>query len=576
LTLIAACSTPERDLNEAAGGDAAGGNEDGAGKSSTSAGKGGGGANGGSDGSSGSQDAGEGGGGTGPVDSCVGVVCDSPPASSCTSAKEYQTFDNLGSCNEGSCSYAEHRIACTCEGGACTTDPCVTVTCEAPPTPICADPDTLTTYAAVGECDLGSCSYAPTNKTCAFGCASGACKADPCLSVMCDMPPANKCKNATTRTTYAATGTCGDGECDYAATDSSCPSNQACGGQGVCALCKTDASCGPTCAACDGATPKCKTQSSASVCVGCLSNADCSGANPVCNTGTNTCQARPSCLGLSKTCGPNGNQDCCASSVVTGGTFNRSNEPAYPATVSNFRLDNFEVTVGRFRKFVAAYSQTMIASGAGKNPNNPNDTGWNTAWNASLPADAAALKSSLVNCMLPTYATWTDSVGTASSESLPIDCVTWFAAEAFCIWDGGRLPTEAEWNYAAAGGTAQRNYPWGGAAPDCSYANYASDGGNCVGPSGGPNPVGSEAPKGNGVYGQTDLAGNIEEWVQDWFAEPYPTPCNNCANLAVGDYRVSRGGHSKGAASTLLTAGRSAYQPTTVYDYLGVRCARAP
>jgi len=445
-----------------------------------------------------------------------------PPAASCTGAMEYQTYDNLGSCSEGECTYAEHRIACICKDGACTTDPCVTVTCGT--------------------------------------------------------PPAAKCKDDDTKTTYAATGTCNSGTCTYAATDADCPSNQACSGQGACAVCKTDASCGASCAACGGSTPKCKSQSSsASACVGCLSNADCGGATPVCNTSSNTCQARPSCNGLAKTCGPSGNQDCCASGVVTGGTFNRGNDPAYPATVSTFRLDNYEVTVGRFRKFVAAYSQNMIASGAGKNPNNASDTGWNTAWNANLPASAAALKSSMTNCIQGRQ-TWTDTPGSAATESLPANCVSWFEAQAFCIWDGGRMPTEAEWNYAAAGGTAQRNYPWGGAAPDCSYANFAPDSGNCVDSSGGGvvvNRVGSEAPKGDGVYGQSDLSGNVSEWVQDWYVDPYPGNCNNCANLSGSGSRSMRGGHASSVASIQLTSYRSSAPPDFTYDNFGVRCARA-
>jgi sulfatase modifying factor 1 len=144
----------------------------------------------------------------------------------------------------------------------------------------------------------------------------------------------------------------------------------------------------------------------------------------------------------------------------------------YPAEVSDFRLDTYEVTVGRFRKFVAAYSQTMIAAGAGANPNNASDTGWSTAWNASLDAGSEALATAL-KCF-GSYQTWTDAPGSAAAESLPINCIDWFEAEAFCIWDGGRLPTEAEWNYAAAGGTQQRVYPWGSTAPDCSYANFGS------------------------------------------------------------------------------------------------------
>ncbi len=120
-------------------------------------------------------------------------------------------------------------------------------------------------------------------------------------------------------------------------------------------------------------------------------------------------------LGLAATCGPNGNGDCCASSPVTGGTFYRSYDglapytaKTAPATVSDFQLDTYEITVGRFRKFVAAYSQTMIAQGAGANPNDPSDTGWDTAWNASLETNATRL-SDVLRCNA-TYETWKGSV----------------------------------------------------------------------------------------------------------------------------------------------------------------------
>jgi sulfatase modifying factor 1 len=306
----------------------------------------------------------------------------------------------------------------------------------------------------------------------------------------------------------------------------------------------------------------------------------------VCTDSPSVC-THPSCAGLAKTCGPNGNGDCCASPVVTGitsATFYRSYDgvtPGYtskaaPAQVSDFRLDAYEITVGRFRKFVAAYSQTMIAEGAGANPNNPSDTGWSTAWNTNLAANATTLAAAL-RCG-PPYQTWTDDVGSRAAESLHINCLDWYEAEAFCIWDGGRLPTEAEWNYAASGGTEQRVHPWGSEAPDCTYANYYGRAGgtdNCVLPgTGATNAVGSESPKGDGRFGQADLAGNVWEWVQDWHASPYTKPCNDCADLTAGSHRGVRGGGFFDSASLQLSSFRSNDAPSDHDISIGARCAR--
>ena len=277
-----------------------------------------------------------------------------------------------------------------------------------------------------------------------------------------------------------------------------------------------------------------------------------------------------SCMGLASTCGPLGDRDCCASSVVPGGTFNRSNDVASPATVSEFRLDTYEITVGRFRKFVAAFVQPP--AGSGKNPNNSSDTGWDATWNTdgSLDMTAASLVDALkCNVM---HQTWTDSVVSAAGESLPIDCLDWYEAEAFCIWDGGRLPTEAEWNYAASGGAEQRAYPWSNPPSsttiDATYAVY--NGLNLVAV------VGSKSPKGDGKWGQSDLAGNILEWVQDYYATPYPVPCANCADLSLAPNRTLRGGSSNFDASNELTSYRDGGSaPFGNGFFFGARCARS-
>lgn len=296
----------------------------------------------------------------------------------------------------------------------------------------------------------------------------------------------------------------------------------------------------------------------------------------------------PHCATLAPSCGASGNNDCCASPFVPGGSYYRSydlasdgkfSKMAYPATISDFRLDKYEVTVGRFRQFVEAGYGTQYkppAAGSGAHPHLAN-SGWDAAWNNNLAADSPTLVSDL-KCGAQ-YQTWTDAPG--PNENLPITCLTWFDAMAFCIWDGGYLPTEAEWNYAAAGGSEQRAYPWSPAADagnttiDCTYANYSPDPNNNVHCVGTVNNVGSESPKGDGRWGHADLAGNSTEAVLDWYQNPYPPgPCDDCANLTTADFRTYRGGGFAFDASMQRSGAHAGMDTLATGRGWGVRCAR--
>jgi formylglycine-generating enzyme len=243
--------------------------------------------------------------------------------------------------------------------------------------------------------------------------------------------------------------------------------------------------------------------------------------------------------------------------------------------VSGFDLDVYEVTVGRFRVFVNAGKGTQAnppAAGDGAHPK-INSSGWDSTWNTNLAATTAALKTELA-CDAA-YPAWTDTPG--ANETRPINCVTWYDAFAFCAWDGGRLPTEAEWNYAAAGGMDQRIYPWG-ATIDATRASY-----NCGGAGPGKAnctfanmlPVGSK-PLGDGKWGHADLAGNVWEWTLDWSATPYRlTTCNDCADLQVTANKTFRGGGFPNEDFYQVTSVRLEDTPLDRDYDVGFRCARA-
>jgi formylglycine-generating enzyme required for sulfatase activity len=296
----------------------------------------------------------------------------------------------------------------------------------------------------------------------------------------------------------------------------------------------------------------------------------------------------PNCAELASTCGPGGNESCCQAMPVTGGTFFRSYDGVgftnmgFPAKVSDFVLDRYEVTVGRFRAFVDGGMGTRSRSpavGAGAHRTLAG-SGWGTGWSSFLAPDTMGLVKAL-KCGAP-YETWTDMSG--ANESKPINCVTWYEAMAFCIWDGGYLATEAEWNYAASGGTQQRVFPWSTPSTsgtiDCTYANYYVDsppGTFCVnGPTGGANRVGTEAAKGDGRWGHSDLGGGVWELTLDWYAAAYSATCDDCANLASGTLRVARGGSFLDNAPFLRASARGNLTPTDRSNVVGFRCARAP
>lgn len=162
------------------------------------------------------------------ADPCAGQTCTSPPGDRCQDDGNLHVYDRTGSCEAGDCTYASRVVACTCTDDACTTDPCPSITCDRPPAASCTDANTLRSFAAIGVCSGGACSYEPSDSACPFGCEQGACNPDPCAGVTCTTPPGPSCPTSTSRRSHRSPGTCSQGTCSYMPLVTECESNQRC------------------------------------------------------------------------------------------------------------------------------------------------------------------------------------------------------------------------------------------------------------------------------------------------------------------------------------------------------------
>jgi formylglycine-generating enzyme required for sulfatase activity len=227
--------------------------------------------------------------------------------------------------------------------------------------------------------------------------------------------------------------------------------------------------------------------------------------------------------------------------LIPGGVFQMGTQyggederPAHPVTLDDYYIDKYEVTNARYAECV--------------------DAGV-----CQPPTDSASATHKLY-------------YGNSEYADFPVIFVSWFMAKTYCEWRGGRLPTEAEWEKAARDDD-ERTYPWGDQV-DCSLANFWGDTPDCAGDT---RAVGSY-PDAASPYGVLDMAGNVWEWVQDWYDPGYyaSSPSENPTGPGIGELRVLRGGAWNGGALQMRVTTRGRNLPDGSYNYAGLRCVWLP
>jgi sulfatase modifying factor 1 len=243
---------------------------------------------------------------------------------------------------------------------------------------------------------------------------------------------------------------------------------------------------------------------------------------------------------------------------IAGGSFEMGSadgdddeKPVHRVEVSGFWLARTPVTNAQFERFVKASGYKTAAEKRGK-AWVYKDGKWREIAGANWRAPAGAGSS------------------IAGKEHHPVVSVSWEDAMAFCKWGGYRLPSEAQWEYAARG-RAGRKYAWGNAAPDRERCNYGKN-------EGGTTAVGKYSPAGDTPEGLQDMAGNVWEWCEDWYAKDYYSNSQQQKQLnnRNSQCKVLRGGGWLDDSNGVRASDRGRNLPSISFNYNGFRCAAFP
>ena len=242
--------------------------------------------------------------------------------------------------------------------------------------------------------------------------------------------------------------------------------------------------------------------------------------------------------------------------LIPSGTFNMGSEaaeneqPIHPVTLNAFYLDQFEVSVGQYAQFLnESVGVNQYASGCG---------------------GALCLKTQFEGADSVMTTNATGHIGLGETENYPVNHIRWHGAMAYCAWVGGRLPTEAEWEYAARG-TEGRTYPWGETLPDETLALFGQTDGRYQTTM---QPV-DAFPAGATPLDIYNLAGGVSEWVADSYSADFyaSAPAQNPLNTAVTGEYLLRGGAWNSPPELLRASGRLPLPQYADDPGAGFRCA---